>query len=369
MCEGCGDCSVESNCLSVEPKETPFGRKRQINQSTCNKDFSCVNGFCPSFVTIEGATRRKRRGQETDHEIDAVARAAVLPEPVIPDLAKPFNLLVTGVGGTGVITVGALITMAAHLEGKGASVLDFTGFAQKFGPVLSFVRLAASPVDLHQVRIDEHSADALIGGDIVVSSSEKASRTYGAGMRAVINTAEMPTGDIVRNRDASLESRRRGCAPSGTPWAPKRSRAFDANGCRNRAFGETVYANVILMGAAWQSGLVPVSLGALQRAIELNGVAVAQNKQAFALGRLAAADPDFAASITEEQQPPETLEQMIARRPAFLGAYQDANYAAQYAALVERVRTAETSVAKNSRAFDRRGRPRVVQADGLQGRV
>jgi indolepyruvate ferredoxin oxidoreductase len=343
VCEGCGDCSVESNCLSIEPKETPFGRKRQVNQTTCNKDFSCVNGFCPSFVTIEGGTRRKRRGQE----IDAVARAAALPQPAIPDLAKPFNLLVTGVGGTGVITVGALITMAAHLEGKGASVLDFTGFAQKFGPVLSFVRLAAGPAELHQVRIDDHSADALIGGDIVVSSSEKASRTYGAGMRAVINTAEMPTGDIVRNRDASLESAAR-LRAIRLAMGSDAVRSFDANKVSELAFGETVYANVILMGAAWQSGLVPVSLGGLERAIELNGVAIAQNKQAFAYGRLAAADPDFAASVTEGRQKPETLEEMIARRTAFLREYQDSGYAAQYAALVERVRAAEKTAAKGS---------------------
>ena len=201
VCEGCGDCSVESNCLSVEPKETPFGRKRQINLSSCNKDFSCVNGFCPSFVTVEGATRRKKRG--VGHR-RAVARAKALPEPALRRLATPFNLLVTGVGGTGVITVGALIAMAAHLEGKGASVLDFTGFAQKFGPVLSFIRIVAEPDDINQVRIDQGAADALIGCDIVVSSSPKASATYRPAMRAVVNTAEMPTGDIVRNRDASL---------------------------------------------------------------------------------------------------------------------------------------------------------------------
>src|SRR3984893_11488092 len=181
-CEGCGDCSVESNCLSVEPKETPFGRKRQINHSTCNKDFSCINGFCPSFVTIEGAARKRKRR----NTIDAMAQAGALPLPAVADLEKPYNLLVTGVGGTGVITVGALITMAAHLEGKGASVLDFTGFAQKFGPVMSFVRLSASPADLHQVRIDQGAADGLIGCDIVVSSSPPASTVYRPGMRAVI---------------------------------------------------------------------------------------------------------------------------------------------------------------------------------------
>src|SRR3569832_631713 len=202
VCEGCGDCSVESNCLSVEPKETPFGRKRRINLSTCNKDFSCLNGFCPSFVTVEGATRRAK----TASTVDATVRAASLPLPALPALDRPYDLLVTGVGGTRVHPVGALIGMAAHLERRGAAVLDFTGFAQKFGPVLSYIRLAAHPAALHQVRIDQGAADALIGCDLVVSSSPKASGTYCRGTRAALNTAEMPTGDVVRFRDADLAS-------------------------------------------------------------------------------------------------------------------------------------------------------------------
>ena len=200
VCEGCGDCSVASNCLSVEPVETPFGRKRRINLSTCNKDFSCLDGFCPSFVTVEGATRRKRRVEAADY----IERAERLQAPALPALDEPFDLLVTGVGGTGVITVGQLVTMAAHIEMKGASVLDFTGFAQKFGPVLSYIHIAGEPSALNQVRIDQGAANALIGCDLVVSSSPKASGTYRAGMRAVVNSAEMPTGDVVRNRDADL---------------------------------------------------------------------------------------------------------------------------------------------------------------------
>src|SRR5690606_30440298 len=164
----------------VEPVETEFGTKRRINQSSCNKDFSCVNGFCPSFVTLEGGVRRKKTGMK----IDLAALAAGLPDPDLPALEKPYDLLITGVGGTGVVTVGALVTMAAHLEAKGSSVLDFTGFAQKFGPVLSYVRIAANPEAINQVRIDTGAADALIGRDIVVSSSPKASAAYRAGMKA-----------------------------------------------------------------------------------------------------------------------------------------------------------------------------------------
>ena len=287
VCEGCGDCSVESNCLSVEPLETEFGTKRKINQSSCNKDFSCVNGFCPSFVTIEGATRKKRSGME----IDLTRLAADLPDPDLPALDRPFDLMITGVGGTGVVTVGALITMAAHLEGRGSSVLDFTGFAQKFGPVLSYVRLASSPDDIHQVRIDRGAADALIGCDIVVSSSPKASASYRPGMRAVVNLAEMPTGDIVRKRDASLRVDRRLAAIEGVTGKDALA-AMDANRLSEKLMGDTVFANVMMLGFAWQKGLVPVSLNALTQAIVLNGVAIEKNHRAFLIGRLAAEKPD-----------------------------------------------------------------------------
>lgn len=343
VCEGCGDCSVESNCLSVEPKETPFGRKRQINLSTCNQDFSCVNGFCPSFVTVEGATRRKKQGAE----IDALARAMALPEPQPASLEKPFNLLVTGVGGTGVITVGALITMAAHLEGKGASVLDFTGFAQKFGPVLSFIRLSNSPDDIHQVRIDQGAANALIGCDIVVSSSPKASGTYGPDMRAVVNTAEMPTGDIVRHRDASLQTTAR-LRHLERVVGSDNLRSLDANRLSDALFGDTVFANVTMLGVAWQQGLVPVTSEALMRAIELNGVAIEQNKQAFASGRLAAEDRNFVASLLGQARKEETLDEIISRRVEFLTAYQNAGYADRYLKFVGQVRAAEERHAPNS---------------------
>jgi indolepyruvate ferredoxin oxidoreductase len=333
VCEGCGDCSVASNCLSVEPVETEFGRKRRINLSTCNKDFSCLEGFCPSFVTVEGATRRRRDGAG----IDAAALAADLPEPAPPVLAGPYDLLVTGVGGTGVVTVGALITMAAHLEGKGASVLDFTGFAQKFGPVLSYIRLAPSPAEINQVRIDPGSADAVIGCDVVVSSSPKASACYRPGTRVVLNLAEMPTGDNVRLRDASLRVVDREAAIAAVV-GPGNLDALDANAAAERLLGDSVFANMVMLGYAWQRGLVPVSLDALARAIELNGVAVARNQAAFALGRLLAARPEALAA--EPRPAPETLDALIARRAAFLADYQDAAYAERYRVRIAAFRAA-----------------------------
>lgn len=326
VCEGCGDCSVQSNCLSVEPKDTEFGRKRKINLNSCNKDFSCLNGFCPSFVTVTGATRRK---QETA-DLDIAALTGDLPVPVIHDLRDPFDLLVTGVGGTGVVTVGALITMAAHLEGRGASVLDFTGFAQKFGTVLSYIRLSESPDTLNQVRIETQGADAVIGCDIVVSSAPKASVHYRKGTDMVLNRAEMPTGDLVLNRDASLNVRDREAVIAGAIGAGNLT-AFDASSAAEMLLGDAVYANVMMLGAAWQKGLVPVSESALHQAILLNGVQIETNRAAFAFGRVLAVAPErLKAHLREQPVEDATLEEFIDRRAVFLTGYQNAAYADRY---------------------------------------
>jgi indolepyruvate ferredoxin oxidoreductase len=346
VCEGCGDCSVESNCLSVIPKETPLGRKRQIDQNSCNKDFSCVNGFCPSFVTIENADRVRVR--ETALAGFPAEKLDSLETPDLPSLEHSYDLLVTGVGGTGVITVGALITMAAHLEGRGASVLDFMGFAQKFGPVLSYIRFASSPEALNQVRIDNQQADALIGCDLVVSSSPKASRTYRRNhTRGVVNTTEMATADFVKFRDASLMAPQRVDAIAGIT-GPDNLSTVAANDLADQLLGDTIYANVLLLGFAWQAGLVPVSSAALLRAIELNGVDVDRNLDAFNWGRIAAADPAFVESVLRGPSGNvsglETLESAIERRVSYLRDYQDDALADRYAALVKRVRDAEAVI-------------------------
>ncbi len=327
VCEGCGDCSVESNCLSVEPVETEFGPKRRINQSTCNKDYSCVNGFCPSFVTVEGVGRLKPKPQASPRIEAALQR---LPEPALAPLTRPYDLMVTGVGGTGVVTVGALIAMAAHVEGRGASVLDYTGFAQKFGPVISYIRLAPAPEDIHQVRIDQGAADALIGCDVVVSSSPKASAAYRKGTRAVVNRAEMPTGDIVLHRDASLQVDARISAISPAVGGENLG-AVNANALAEKLLGDSVYANILMLGFAWQRGLVPVSFAALDRAIVLNGVAPDVNRRAFALGRLACVD----AGLVQDElggapKAAPSVEALIATRAEFLTQYQNAAYAKRY---------------------------------------
>ncbi len=336
VCEGCGDCSKESNCLSVEPVETPLGRKRKINLSSCNKDFSCLNGFCPSFVTIEGGRRRK----PTPAGLDVEALRASLPQPRIPELDGPFDLLVAGVGGTGVVTVGALITMAAHLEGRGSSVLDFTGFAQKFGTVLGYVRISRTPEEIFQVRIERGHADAVIGCDAVVCSSPKASVHYRAGTQVVLNQAEMPTGDLVLHRDADLKIAAREALIRRTV-GEENVIGFNANMAAEALMGDAVFANIMLLGAAWQRGLVPVSELALKQAILLNGMAVEKNGRAFDLGRVMAADPQALAPHMKRTVPgPQTLDEVIRHRADFLTAYQDAAYARRYADRIARFREA-----------------------------
>ncbi|MEM7503073.1 MAG: indolepyruvate ferredoxin oxidoreductase family protein [Pseudomonadota bacterium] len=351
VCEGCGDCSVESNCLSVIPKETPFGRKRQIDQDSCNKDFSCVNGFCPSFVTVTG-DRQPATPDAQDAPSFPEEKIAALPEPALPSVGQGYDLLVTGVGGTGVVTVGALITMAAHLNRQGASVLDFMGFAQKFGPVLSYIRIAATPADLNQVRIDDGQADALIGCDLVVSSSPKASSNYRKGTRAVVNKTELATADFVRHPDANMRAARR-LREVGDAVGQKNLRVVAANELASRYLGDSIFANVVMLGYAWQGGLVPVPRNALEAAIEQNGVRIRENLRAFNLGRLAAHDSSLLTTDNGDTSA-DTLDAEIERRAAFLVDYQDASLAQKYRSLVARAQQAEEAAGDGAeRAFTR----------------
>jgi indolepyruvate ferredoxin oxidoreductase len=345
VCEGCGDCSVQSNCLSIVPVETEFGRKRRIDQNSCNKDYSCAKGFCPSFVTVEGGQLRKPAVRELGSKL--AARIATLPAPDVPHPSQVYDILVGGVGGTGVITVGALTAMAAHLEGKGATVLDFTGFAQKGGTVLSYMRIGPSPQALKQVRIDSGRADTLIACDLVVGTDPRAldvlSRNW---TRALVNTFEIPTGDFILNRDLQLETRQR-LELLRDALGSERVTAFDANTLAEELLGHSIFSNVMMLGFAWQRGLVPVSLQAMERAIELNGVAVRENRNAFDWGRLAASDLQAVLQLAhapEQPQAPGTLDEMIARRVAFLTDYQNAAWARRYRDTVERARKVESGL-------------------------
>ncbi|HTH62428.1 MAG TPA: indolepyruvate ferredoxin oxidoreductase family protein [Paraburkholderia sp.] len=350
VCEGCGDCGVQSNCLAVEPVETELGRKRRIDQSSCNKDYSCVNGFCPSFVTIEGGKLKKAAGVAFDPDALA-ARIAALPAPHAHLDDAPYDILVTGVGGTGVVTVGALISMAAHLEGKSASVLDFMGFAQKGGAVLAFVRFAARDALLNQVRIDTQQADLLLACDMVVGASADALQTVRHDRtRIVVNTHAIANASFVQNPDANLHAQAllaklRDAATGGATPKHDPLATCDAQALANRFLGDTIAANIVMLGFAWQLGLVPVSLAALTRAIELNGVAVPANLLALSVGRLAAGDPAALAQrparAMRERELTTPLDELIADREARLVAYGGARYAARYRALVDVARRAD----------------------------
>jgi indolepyruvate ferredoxin oxidoreductase len=338
VCEGCGDCSKESNCLSVEPVETEFGRKRHIDQSSCNKDFSCVNGFCPSFVTVHGAKPRKHKAK-----LDPAQRP--MPMPVLPTLGvAPFNILIAGVGGTGITALAAILGMAAHLDGNGFSSLDMTGLAQKGGAVLSHLRINDGSEPVNGSRIGTAMADLILAADPLVAVTQLALRAGGADRTVtILNTSISPTAEFVHDRDATydLEDMRRLLRHAAREIAE-----FDAHAAATRLLGDAIYANMMLLGYAWQRGLVPVTAAAMLRAIELNGASIESNKRAFAWGRLAAVEPALVAAeadLAPAKKAPETLGELVARRVEFLTAYQDRAYADRYASLVERVRVTETA--------------------------
>jgi indolepyruvate ferredoxin oxidoreductase len=344
VCEGCGDCSVASNCLSVEPLETEFGRKRTINQSACNKDYSCLKGFCPSFITVEGGALRKGKAASAGGEAEFPA----LPQPPTHELARPHATLVTGIGGMGVITIGQIMALAAHLEGKGATVLDMSGLAQKFGPVMSHVRIARSPGELHSVRVGVGAADLVLGGDLVVTSGTEAlSKMNDKTTKVVVNATVSPTADFVKNPDWQLPGARLEADIAEAAGA-KNVDFVRAGGLATALMGDAIFTNMFMLGYAFQKGFVPLAEASVLRAIELNGAAVELNTKAFVWGRRAAFDPSRverlatpAEVVSISQTQPQSLEELITRRVDFLTAYQNAAYAARYRTLVERVREAE----------------------------
>ena len=349
VCEGCGDCSVKSNCVSVEPLETEFGRKRRINQSSCNKDYSCLNGFCPSFVSVEGGRPRKAESRGED-DLDSAFED--LPMPDLPAIGEPYNMLVTGVGGTGVVTIGALLGMAAHIEGKGVTVLDFTGLAQKNGAVMSHVRLANAPEDIHAPRIADGTCDLVLGCDMVAAASDEAVAKVQAGVtRAVVNSQLIPTATFTLNPDADFHGAELE-AIIREATGDNLSEFVDATRLATTLMGDSIATNMFMLGYAFQRGQIPVGAEAIEQAVEVNAVAVDSNKRTFALGRLAAHDLGRVERAARTDTPAadepiaRTLEEKIERRVAFLEAYQDRAYAQRYLDAVRRVETAEQERAK-----------------------
>ena len=337
VCEGCGDCGHESNCLSVLPLETEFGRKCTIDQSSCNKNYSCLNGFCPSFVTVHGGRLRQ--------SVSGPAQArASLPEPDRPQVTRPYGILIAGVGGTGVVTIGALLGMAAHLERKGMAILDMAGLAQKYGAVISHVRIADNPDEIHAVRIAAGEAKLVLGCDLVVTASfDSLAKMAPDETHVVVNAHESPTGDFTRRPDMLFpgDELKRLIHDAAGPVD-----FVDATSLAGALVGESIGTNLFLLGYAYQKGLLPVSAAAIERAITLNGVAVRMNTQAFRWGRTAAVNREAVDKVEaratperpQEQVISSSLDEIIARRRTDLIAYQDTRYARRYNALVARVR-------------------------------
>ncbi len=350
VCEGCGDCGVKSNCVAVEPVETEFGRKRAIDQSACNKDFSCLKGFCPSFVTVEGGRLRRHAGSAA-----ADGSWPDLPTPTLPDSVEPYGIVITGIGGTGVVTIGALLGMAAHLEGKGVAVLDMAGLAQKNGAVVSHVRIADDPAAIHAVRIVAGGARLLLGCDEVTAAGLEALSKARAGYtRAVLNSHQTMTADFTTKPDLAFPARDlsdhiRDAVGTGA------ADFIDATGLATALMGDSIATNLFMLGYAWQRGLIPLSEDAIHRAIELNGAAIEQNRQAFLWGRRAAHDLAAVQGAAAPAQPAAvlsaTLNEMIARRVELLTAYQNAGYAGRYRDAVVQVRTAENRAMPGSQAL------------------
>ncbi|MGB7204350.1 MAG: DUF6537 domain-containing protein, partial [Anderseniella sp.] len=350
VCEGCGDCGVQSNCVAIAPKETEFGRKREIDQSACNKDFSCLKGFCPSFVTIEGGELIK--GVTGSLSTDATP-FPVLPLPEQVKLSRPWAMMITGIGGTGVVTIGHLIGMAANLDGKGVAMIDMAGLSQKNGAVVTHLKLASTQEEIASIRIAAGGADVLLGCDIVTSASQRIltgandERTH-----AIVNSHEVMPAQFTRDADFNLP----GSQMQVQIEAHMKKGAcefVDATRIATALMGDSIASNLFTLGYAWQKGLVPVSEDAINRAIELNGVAIKMNQQSFLWGRRAAHDLKaveavLAAGNKTEAHKKKTLDEQIETRVDFLTSYQNAAYGAQYRQIVDRVRQTETSLVKGS---------------------
>ena len=373
VCEGCGDCGVKSNCVAVMPLETELGTKRAIDQSACNKDFSCVEGFCPSFVTVHGAkVRKSRTAVKADSGVTAML--ASLPEPRLPALDTPYTMLVTGVGGTGVVTVSAVLGQAAHLEGKGFGAIDMTGLAQKGGAVACHMRVAKDAEQIHAIRAGVAGADLVLGCDLVVTASNAVLATIKPDHTAVVySDYEMHTAQFTRNANIRVPgpALRHAIAERA---GKGRVHHFDAQTAAVKLFGDSIAANIFLLGYAYQLGAVPIGAAAIEQAIELNGAAVEMSKAAFRFGRLAAHDMAaveriMGAAATPAAPKKQTLEDIVAYRADQLAGYQDAALAERYRARVAAIAEAERAKAPGPGGPRRGSGARLPQAARLQGRV
>ena len=353
VCEGCGDCGVKSNCVSVLPLETQFGRKRVIDQSACNKDYSCVNGLCPSFVSVVGGKMRKN-----SPSVNTNGTWSSLPDPVLPQINGTYNIVLTGVGGTGLVTIGALLGMAAHIENRGVGILDMIGLAQKGGAVLSHLRIGNSPDDIHSPRIASQGADLVIGGDLVVTGGQKTLSVIKSGhTKLVVNSYELITGDFTKNADMLFPSLK--IKQSIQQFAGSDHTEFlDASRLATALIGDTIATNIFMLGFVYQRGLIPLEQSSIEKAMEINGLSVEGNKLAFLWGRRTAHDGKRVSELTSSivagfglKDPPEGLDELIQHRADVLRDYQNKSYVQRYLHLVERVRTLEIDRVPGSTEF------------------
>ncbi len=351
VCEGCGDCSVQSNCISVQPLETELGRKRVIDQSSCNKDFSCLKGFCPSFVTVEGGALRKAEASRSGDALAAALARIPTPEPVA--MGENYDILVTGIGGTGVLTVSAVLGMAAHIEGKGATIMDMTGMAQKGGAVLSHLRIGASPDAIYAPRLGPGMASLILGCDLVVTTGKETLQTVRTGeTRAVVNSHVVPTAQFQANAGIDFGSSRLTGAIADVVGT-ERTRFVDATTLATKILGDSIATNMFMVGFALQAGWLPLSVESVEEAIRLNGIAVDSNLRTLAWGRVAAADPDAAKAVASAAGADpdgfsQSLDELIERRARLLADYQDAAWAQAYRAVVDEVRGAEAALSADT---------------------
>jgi indolepyruvate ferredoxin oxidoreductase len=356
VCEGCGDCNKKSNCMSVQPLDTEFGRKRKIDQSNCNKDFSCLEGFCPSFVAVHGGGPRKGEAAEPADQLGAAF--AQLPEPSQAALQDAYNVLITGIGGTGVLTVGALLGMAAHVDGKACSVMDITGMAQKGGSVVTHLRFAAAKTDLFATRLWEQSANLLIGCDLVVTTNQQTLDLVRPDARIVVNSDVAPTAQFQANQALDLSGDKL-LNILALRVGRERLNCVPATSSAVKLLGDSIATNVFMLGYALQKGLLPLTLASVEQAIRLNAVAVEDNLDALNWGRLAAHDPakptemlrEVSGDPTAEEPVSTNVDELIARRVRHLTAYQDAAYAKTFTDFVERVRATEATRVPGSTAL------------------
>ena len=327
VCEGCGDCGVQSNCVAVTPIETELGRKREIDQSNCNKDFSCLNGFCPSFVSVEGAKIKKTK--KTDFKLP------YLEQPDLPDIDKTHNVVITGVGGTGVVTIGALVAQAAQIDGLGAGMMEMAGLAQKGGAVYIHCRIAKSPDDISAIRVTMGECDALIGGDLVVSSGSKClNLTANGRTKAVVNSDEIVTGEFTRDTDFKIPNEQ--LIVSMEAKLKEGLSLFNSTKLASKLMGDSIYSNILVLGAAWQKGLLPLSHAALKHAIKLNGAMIDQNLRAFEIGRWAALYPEEVEKILDSAviQIKSSLKERIEFRSKHLEAFQNKSLSKKFIEMI-----------------------------------